>query len=288
MIVDFHTHTFPEKIADSVIEKLKTMACARPYTKATNRDLQRSMQEAEIDYSLLLPVMTNTKQVEKLNSIAAEVNAQAETTGILSFGGMHPDYSNYRAELARMQSLGLKGVKLHPAYQACDFDDIRFLRIVDRASELGLIVTIHAGFDIGIPGHDYSSPDHILHVMKEVAPDQLVLAHLGGWRRWDEVESKLAGLPLYLDTAFVLGTIIPPSGMQRKPGDSWMLSEEAFLRIVRKHGADHVLFATDNPWSDQMISKQQIQNLPLTDKEKQLIFGENAQRLLDLSERKKK
>lgn len=286
MIVDFHTHTFPEKIAGSVIEKLQAMSCARPYTKATNRDLQRSMQEAGIDYSLLLPVMTSTKQVEKLNTLAAEINARAEETGLLSFGGMHPDYGDYRSELARVQSIGLKGIKIHPAYQACDLDDIRFLRILDRASELGLVVSVHAGFDIGIPGHDYSSPDHILHVMKDVAPDKLVLAHFGGWRRWDEVESKLAGLPVYLDTAFVLGTIVPPNGMQRKPGDSWMLSEEAFVRIVKKHGADRVLFATDNPWSDQTASLNQIRALPLADEEKQMIFGGNAQRLLGLHERK--
>ena len=285
MIVDFHTHTFPEKIADGVLEKLQAMACARPYTRATNRDLQRSMREAGIDYSVVLPVMTSPKQVEKLNSLAAETNARAVETGILSFGGMHPDYGDYRAELARVQSLGLKGIKIHPAYQACDLDDIRFLRILDRASELGLFVTVHAGFDIGIPGHDFSSPDHVVHVMQEVGPDKMILAHFGGWRRWDEVEQKVAGLPVYLDTAFVLGTILPPDGMQRKPGDSWMLSDEAFVRIAKKHGADRILFATDSPWSDQQTSLQQIQALPLSGEEKEKILGGNAQRLLELIER---
>ena len=285
MIVDFHTHTFPEKIADGVLEKLQAMACARPYTRATNRDLQRSMREAGIDYSVVLPVMTSPKQVEKLNSLAAETNARAVETGILSFGGMHPDYGDYRAELARVQSLGLKGIKIHPAYQACDLDDIRFLRILDRASELGLFVTVHAGFDIGIPGHDFSSPDHVVHVMQEVGPDKMILAHFGGWRRWDEVEQKVAGLPVYLDTAFVLGTILPPDGMQRKPGDSWMLSEDAFVRIAKKHGTDRILFATDSPWSDQQTSLQQIRALPLSGEEKEKILGGNAQRLLELIER---
>ncbi len=285
MIVDFHTHTFPEKIADGVIAKLQSMSCSRPYTRATNRSLQESMQRAGIDYSVVLPVMTNPGQVEKLNTIAAETNAKAQETGLLSFGGMHPEYVNYRQELARIQSLGIQGIKLHPAYQGLDLDDLRFLRIIERASELGLAVLVHCGYDIGIPGHDYSSPDHVCRVMKEVAPDKLILAHLGGWRNWDEVEQKLAGMPVYMDTAFVLGTIEAPEGMQRDPYDCWMLSDEQFVRIVRKHGAERILFATDNPWSDQKTSLEQIRSLPLTEQEKRAILGENAQKLLGLSER---
>ncbi|MGN1013720.1 MAG: amidohydrolase family protein [Butyricicoccus sp.] len=287
MIVDFHTHTFPEKIAGKTIAKLQEMACSKAFTQATNRSLQHSMERAGIDYSILLPVMTNDRQVEKLNSLAGEVNAQAQETGLVSFGGMHPDYGgDVRAELARVQELGLKGIKIHPAYQGYDLDDIRYMRIIDRAAELGLYVMTHAGFDIGIPGHDYCAPDHVVHVMREIGPDKLILAHLGGWRHWDEVEQKLAGLPLYMDTAFVLGTITPPDGKQRKPGDSWMLSDEAFLRIVRKHGADRILFATDNPWSDQKASLEHIRSLPLSEQEQTAILGENARRILGLPERK--
>lgn len=286
MIVDFHTHTFPEKIADGVIAKLQKMACSKPYTRATNNSLRESMERAGVDYSIILPVMTNDHQVEKLNSIAAEVNASARETGLLSFGGMHPEYSNYKSELSRLTQLGIKGIKLHPAYQGVDLDALPFLRIIDRASELGLAVMIHAGLDIGIPGHNYSSPQQILNVMKEIQPDKLILAHLGGWRGWDEVEEKLAGQPLYMDTAFVLGKIIPPQGMRRVPGDDWMISDEQFVRIVRKHGADRIFFATDNPWGGQQETLEHIRSLPLTDDEKKKIFGENAKAMLGLEERK--
>ncbi len=285
MIVDFHTHTFPDKIAHGVIEKLQAMSCSKPYTDATTGALRRSMERAEIDYSVLLPVMTNPGQVEKLNRLAAETNAKAGETGLLSFGGMHPEFSGYRQELARLQELGLKGIKLHPAYQGMDVDALPFLRIIDRASELGLAILVHAGIDIGIPGHDYSAPEHILHVMQEIAPDKLILAHMGGWRGWDRVEEMLVGRSLYMDTSFSLGKIVPPHGMHRKPGDDWMLSDEQFVRMVRKHGADKILFATDCPWSDQQETVQHIRSLPLTEEEKQQIFGENAKRLLGLEER---
>ena len=52
------------------------------------------------------------------------------------------------------------------------------------------------------------------------------------------------------------------------------------MRIVRKHGADKILFATDSPWEDQMDYVNRIQEMPLSAEEKTMIFGENAQKLL--------
>ena len=282
MIVDFHTHTFPEKIADGVLEKLQAMACARPYTRATNRDLQRSMREAGIDYSVVLPVMTSPKQVEKLNSLAAETNARAVETGILSFGGMHPDVENYKEALNHVTELGLKGIKIHPAYQGADFDDIRYLRIIDKASELGLIVLTHAGWDIGIPGHNYCDTKHIQRVMREVGPDRLVLAHMGGWQDWKAVGEELAGLPLYFDASFSTGDIVPAPGTTRTPEESHNMNREQFIHLVRKLGTDRILFATDCPWSDQAESLRFVRSCGFSQQELADILGNNAQKLLDI------
>ena len=94
---------------------------------------------------------------------------------------MHPDYVNYKEELLRLKQAGIPGIKLHPAYQNVDLDDIRMMRIIDEASSQGLITLVHAGIDIGIYDHNYSSVAHILKLLKEVAPEKLVLAHMGNW-----------------------------------------------------------------------------------------------------------
>ena len=220
MIIDFHTHTFPDKIAGSVIGKLQRLSRSRPFTNATNDGLRRSMEQAGIDLSILLPVMTNAGQVHKLNDLAARINERWQETGLLSFGGMHPDVENYKEALNHVAELGLKGIKIHPAYQGADFDDIRYLRIIDKASELGLIVLTHAGWDIGIPGHNYCDTKHIQRVMREVGPDRLVLAHLGGWPDWPAVGEELAGLPLYFDASFSTGDIVPAPCTTRTPEES--------------------------------------------------------------------
>ena len=282
MIIDFHTHTFPDKIAGSVIGKLQQLSRSRPFTDATNDGLRRSMEQAGIDLSILLPVMTNAGQVHKLNDLAARINERWQETGLLSFGGMHPDVENYKEALNHVTELGLKGIKIHPAYQGADFDDIRYLRIIDKASELGLIVLTQAGWDIGIPGHNYCDTKHIQRVMREVGPDRLVLAHMGGWQDWKAVGEELAGLPLYFDASFSTGDIVPAPGTTRTPEESHNMNREQFIHLVRKLGTDRILFATDCPWSDQAESLRFVRSCGFSQQELADILGNNAQKLLDI------
>ncbi|MDO5783841.1 MAG: amidohydrolase family protein [Eubacteriales bacterium] len=282
MIIDFHTHTFPAKIAGNVLLHLQHKSRSKPFTDATNDGLRRSMDAAGVDVSILLPVMTNTGQVPKLNDAAARTNEHWRETGLLSFGGMHPDTSDYREELARIHAMGIPGIKLHPAYQGADFDDIRYLRIIDRAAELGLIVLTHAGWDIGIPGHNYCSTVHVRHVMREVGPDKLVLAHMGGWWDWETVGTELSGLPIYFDTAFSTGDILPAPGTQRTPEESHNMNREQFTKLVRQLGTDRILFATDCPWSGQSESLQFVQDCGFSEQELADILGNNAQKLLGI------
>lgn len=282
MIIDFHTHTFPDKIAGSVIGKLQRLSRSRPFTNATNDGLRRSMEQSGIDLSILLPVMTNAGQVHKLNDLAARINECWQETGLLSFGGMHPDVENYKEALNHVKELGLKGIKIHPAYQGADFDDIRYLRIIDKASELGLIVLTHAGWDIGIPGHNYCDTKHIQRVMREVGPDRLVLAHMGGWQDWKAVGEELAGLPLYFDASFSTGDIVPAPGTTRTPEESHNMNREQFIHLVRKLGTDRILFATDCPWSDQAESLRFVRSCGFSQQELADILGNNAQKLLDI------
>ena len=77
----------------------------------------------------------------------------------MSFGGIHPDSANYRKQMNIIADLGFKGVKIHPDYQGVMIDDIRYLRIIEYACELGLIVLTHAGIDISMQNSVYCPPD---------------------------------------------------------------------------------------------------------------------------------
>lgn len=282
MIIDFHTHTFPAAISGKVLAKLSRLSHTKYFTDGSADGLAASMKKAFVDYSVNLPVMTSAEQVEKVNSSLIEGRENLLQKGIITFGGMHPDYENYKEELILLRQNNIPGIKIHPAYQGTDIDDIKMMRIIDFASEQGLIVLTHAGIDIGIYDHNYTSVAQILKIIDEIHPQKFVLAHMGNWGLWEDVERDLAGAPVWFDTAFAIGAITPDDAKSGTPYLSYNLTDDAFVRIIRKHGTDKILFATDSPWEDQSDYVARVQNMPLTDSEKQQIFSENARKLLAL------
>lgn len=280
MVIDMHTHTFPEKIAASTVQKLQAMSHTHPFSDGTNPDLIRKGRAAGVDWSVILPVATNARQVPHVNDSAARVNEAFHDQGLLSFGCMHPDFADWKEELSRIAALGMKGIKIHPVYQGVDLDDIRYLRILDRCGELGLMVVTHAGLDVGIPGVVHAAPQMVRRAVQQTGPVTLILAHMGGWRNWDEVEEILPDTGVYLDTSFSFGPMTSNGDGYYAPEDLPLLEEEQFVRMVRRFGADRVLFGTDSPWGDQERDLALLRALPLTEEEKRAILGGNAWSLL--------
>lgn len=281
MTIDFHTHTFPPKIAASTLQKLSAASHTRPFTDGTPDGLRASMDEAGVDLSVVLPVATAPRQVEHINDSSAAISENSRETGLFSFGCMHPDYEGWHSELARIKELGLKGIKLHPVYQGVDFDDPRTLRILDRAGELGLIVVTHAGLDVGFPGVVRCSPEMVRSAVRQVGPMKLVLAHMGGWRCWDKVLELLPELPVFIDTSFSTGKMTPVDSHYSQD-ELLLLDSERFMALVRAFGPDRVLFGSDSPWSSQRESLEWLREQPLAPDELEAILGGNAQTLLHL------
>ena len=282
MIIDFHTHIFPDKIAAAVIDKLSKISRTMPFTDGTISGLLNSMQKSGIALSIILPVATNAEQVIKINDSAARINEKFAGGEIFSFGCIHPEFSDFRAELRRIKELGLKGVKIHPVYQGANIDDIKFLRISDRIAELDLILVTHAGLDIGFPNLVRCSPKMILNVVKKIGDFKFVAAHAGGWRNWNEAGEYLADTNIFIDTAFSTGKIYPLAGTNWKAEDLKLLTAEEFLNLVKIFGSERIIFGTDSPWSSQKESAEFIKNLPLSENERKNILGLNGAKLLDI------
>jgi len=282
VIIDFHTHTFPDRIAARAIEKLEGFGDINSCADGTASGLLKSMDGAGIDISVVLPVATAERQVVSINDGAIRARESFSGKGIFSFGAMHPDFADWHAELSRLAQNGIPGFKLHPDYQGVYFNDPRIKNIIYRANELGLTVVTHAGVDIGIEPPVRATPERVLEVVNEVRPEKLVLAHMGGWHNWDTVCEYLADTGAYIDTSFSLGELYFVDDEKGTPWGEKLLSPEKFVEIVRAFGSEKVLFGTDSPWSSQAETVAQINALPLSDTEKQNIFHSNARALLKL------
>lgn len=288
MIIDFHTHTFPDKVAARALSLLRKKSHTESFTDGTDAGLSASQKAAGIDLSLLLPVATYGEQATKINAFTIAHQEERKALGLLSFGAMHPDTPDYRNELIRLKEAGIKGIKLHPVYQGVDFDDDRYVNILNICGELGLAVIIHAGWDIGFPGISHASTQTVYHAMEKAEmlsgrnPVTLILAHMGGWREWEDVCTYFKDTPVFLDTSFSEHHLYPLADGYWDERDIHLLSEDQFLHMVDVFGAHRILFATDSPWSDQTAALRRFRNLPLKEREQTMILGENAGKILGL------
>ena len=266
MIVDFHTHTFPDAIAERTIAYLTEKGGIKPYREGTLSSLIENMKKCGVDYSVALPVATLPKQEKSINRSSAENNGKNH---VFFAGGIHPDCEDVPGTLDYIKSSGLFGIKLHPDYQGVHFYDPRYINIMRQAAERGLYIITHAGCDIAFRDHVHCTPDMVLNVLKElkgVIEDKLILAHLGGYDMPGEVLEKLVGAPVYMDTAAVL-----------------RLYPEKCREIIIRHGADKILFATDSPWDSQKDYIDFIKSFDLGKEAEDKIFYKNAERILGLS-----
>lgn len=269
MIIDFHTHIFPEKIAERTLGALSSVSGIVPSTDGTADGLRRSMKEVGVSYSVNLPAITKASQFESTNRFAAEVNG---ADGIISFGGMHPDCEDPEDKLEYIKSLGLPGIKLHPDYQQCFVDDPKYVRIIKYAVQIGLCVTLHAGLDEGFPKLTHCTPERTAHMLDTVygtdepKEARIILAHMGGRKYYDGVNRLLSHRNVYYDLSYILGETEPA----------------LVLETVRNHGAERVLFGSDSPWSTLADDLVRMEKIGFADRELELIMGENAAGLLGI------
>ncbi len=263
MLIDFHTHCFPDRVADNAVCQLKTHVHYEPLTNGTLSDLTSKLKDWKVDRAVCLNVATNAHQQSSVNNFAAAIQ---DEKNIFAFGSVHGATPSAEQELYRISEMGLKGIKLHPDYQNLELLDRRMFPVYDTASELGLLCVFHAGWDSVSPDRTRVTPEGILRLHRFFPRLRIILAHLGGLAMWNEVEDKLAGSDILMDTALLRG----------------MISPEQAYRIIRKHGAENVLFGSDAPWQSSADAAEFIDSLPLTSAEKDRIFYQNAEELLGI------
>ena len=166
MLIDFHTHLFPDRIAEKTISYLSQKGGIPAYADGTLAGLQRALKEANVDLGINLPILTRPDSFDSVLSFAAQIN-EGYFKGehdVLSFGCIHPDCEDVEEKMAKIKSMGFLGIKLHPDYQQTFFDDEKTIRILKAAEKEDLIVLTPAGYDGGYPELTHCTPRHILNV----------------------------------------------------------------------------------------------------------------------------
>ncbi len=261
MLIDFHTHCFPDALAEKAVEKLSFLSGGlKPHTDGTVSGLKNRMEKDNVDVSVVLNIATNAHQQQKVNDFAASINNEKD---IFSFGSVFPDSPDALYELERIKALGLKGVKLHPDYQGFSVDDEKLIPIYKKISALGLITVFHAGFDYGFAPPYGATPEKMAKALKYFN-SPVIAAHWGGVNCGEAVLKHLCGKDIYFDTSF--GYSMMPKYYAEK--------------IIEKHGTDKMLFGTDTPWHTANMELRLLNSIGLDKTDMDKITHKNAEKLL--------
>ena len=257
MIIDAHCHIYPDAIASRAVEGIGSFYDMPLLYNGTESMLREVHHAAGVSHAVIFSVATKPSQTAGINRFIAD-SVKASGGRYVGLGTVHPDSDTLKEDIEGIIALGLRGVKLHPDIQHFKIDDYRCLKIYELC-EGRLPVLLHCGDH----RFDFSNPNRLRPILEIFTELDVIGAHFGGWSVWQDAEDMLTGFPNFsVDTS----------------SSFYALSSEKATEIIRRFGAERVMFATDYPmWSisDELC---RFDKLALTKEEREAVLYKNAAR----------
>ncbi|MBR2590148.1 MAG: amidohydrolase [Clostridia bacterium] len=260
-VIDAHCHIYPEKIAAKAVEGIGGFYDLKMNEKGMASDMLARGESVGIDKHLIFSVATKPAQVKSINEFIAR-EAQASGGKMIGLGTIHPDSEDMKGDIEHILELGLKGIKIHPDFQAFKLDDYRYLKAYELCAGR-LPVLIHTG-DFR---YDYSNPNRMKPLLEIFTDVTFIGAHFGGWSVWEQATQELSGYDnFYVDCS----------------SSFYALTPEVSTKLIRTYGADKVLFGSDYPMWKAENELDYLFSLPLSEAERDLILHKNTEEIFKL------
>lgn len=263
-IADAHAHIFPENIALDASKGIWDFYQVTSGGIGTAQILLDEGREQGIGKFLVCSVATSPAQVKSINDfLYNEARLHSE---LVPFGAMHPNFEDFKSELARIKELGLYGIKLHPDMQEFNIDGEELLGIYEECRHLDLPILFHMGDN----RFDYSSPERLCAVLRKIPDLKVIASHFGGYMQWQtaynsfkELFAEGIGKNVYFDTSSTLFT----------------LDRAKARMMITDLGADRFLFGTDFPVWRAEDELRRFLALDLGEEINEKILGQNFEKL---------
>jgi len=287
MIIDAHVHIFNQGIIENVAQKTEMVRrlhqeANEVRTRTGIKTLEDSMKTAGVEACLLLPT-AGPEKIYKTNS--SFINAAAGSRHIYTAGTLHPDYLKNRDELSRFKSMGMRAIKLCSFSQGFTLDGektialFNLIRDENRHNDGNLFVILDTFYSadkfFGTPAGHNTTPALLGELVRGYPEIRFIGAHMGGLDA--PVKEIYEHLPprdnLFLDTSNAAHT----------------LERNDFIRLLKSHGHEHIVFGTDWPWFGYTGEIRLIEGLcdeaGYSKGQKASLFGGNIARLLGIENR---
>ena len=276
MIIDFHTHNFPDAIAPRAIASMVEMLRHQfiPFGDGTLACQLADARANGIDRCVMCPIATKPSQADVILRSALEIRdgARGEEAArvIIPLASVHPADPDFKAHLKAIADAGIPGIKLHPYYQGFRLDDPTVFPFFAAVRDLGLFVIAHCGYDHGFLNVPMCCGPVEIAALLAAVPGlgpRFVAAHLGG---------REGNPPCATDMLLETGCLIDTACLEI------LQDEPDAIRVMETWPADRIVFGTDYPWNRQRRLVEWVKTHRPSAAEQEAIFHQNAERLLGL------
>ena len=258
-IIDTHAHIFPQKIQEKAVDAIGDFyGIPMKHTgEGTSEGLLASGGRIGVEKYLVCSTATVPRQVTAINDfVAGECAKHPEFIG---FGTLHPAMEELEEELDRCQSLGFRGIKLHPDFQQFNIDSPEAMPMYREIARRGMFLLIHLGDETRV----YTKPERMRRVMDEVPSLKVFGAHFGGYHAWDEAYEAYEPGTLWMDISSSL----------------FLMDRALTYKFFDKFGIESFLFGSDFPMWDHREELARFLALGLSEEQNRLILAENFLRV---------
>ena len=280
MIIDFHTHVFPQWLRDRRQHYLARDATfaelyANPKARmATVEDVVGAMDEDGVTTAVVMGIgWTDSGLARETNDYIVE-SVQRYPARLVGFAAVSPAWGAPAArEARRCAEAGLRGVgELHPDLQGFDLGDQHTMApLMDVLHEYHLLLTTHTSEPVGhlYQGKGQTTPEVVWRFLQNFPDANVVLAHWGGglpfYALMPEVAQALRNV--YFDTA----------------ASPFLYTPRVFPVVASLVGADKILLGSDYPLLRPRRLIRQVEESGLSEADREAVLGGNAARLLGVA-----
>jgi hypothetical protein len=207
--------------------------------------------------------------------IARTVKAHADR--LVGYAAINPTRPDAIALLRRAKDLGLRGVKMHPAYEKYSVKSPEAYEFYAAAQDLGLPLDFHVGV------HAHRIADFHPLLFDDVARDfpklRMIFEHVGGWHFFADclavISNHAHGEPrLYAGVASVLS---------RDVQKGWYLGPEGIETMLWQLGDRVIIYGLDFPYNGVDYVRRDlevIRTMSIPEESKDRLLGGNLRELI--------
>jgi predicted TIM-barrel fold metal-dependent hydrolase len=279
VIIDFHTHLFPESICsgrecycDS--EPSFEMLYRSPRSRlASAPQLLAAMDDNGVDKSVVLGFPWRDPELFKMHNDCIAEAVQKHPGRLIGLGCFDPGSSEAAREAERCLDNGFAGIGelafYHSGIEEASLD--RLAPVMEICRERGRPVLIHTNEPIGhaYPGKTANTLAQIYRLISRFPENIIVLAHWGGGLFLfnllkKEVKDRLR--KVYFDTA----------------ASPFLYDPQIYRMAIQSVGVEKILFGSDYPLIEPRRYLAELDSLELSREDRKRICGLNAASLLKI------